>query len=242
MDPLIVSYVVATVVSLSVGVPILARGWRFRDPAVALLGAAVTFDGLEWLAWGLCIFTPAYGTPLGDGLAIFARVGISASVVCMIAFTRLTFRRDSGAARAFGWLLIAILAIGFFGSGAFAGDWTGEQTDHVWIWLEQAAQAIGYGWAAVELGGWYLKMRRRLAHGLADPLIANRVLLWGIYAGLFGMSQLLYIVGLALFGTVSMLDIPSVVLVVTAEIALWFTVFAPQWYTRWITATADATS
>jgi hypothetical protein len=242
MDPLVVSYVVATVVSLSVGVPILARGWRYRDPAVALLGAAVTFDGLEWLAWALCIFTPAYGTPLGDSLGIFSRVGISASAVCVIAFTRFTFRRDSGAALAASWLLVAALAIGFFGSGAIAGDWIGERSDYAWIWVEQVAQIIGYVWATVELCLCYLKMRRRRAHGLADPLITNRVLLWGIWAGLFALSQILYAVTLALFGPISGLDQLNAVLVVSAEIALWFTVFAPEWYTRWITATADGTS
>jgi hypothetical protein len=242
MDLLVVSYGIAIVVSLSAGVPILTRGWRHRDPAVALLGAAVTIDGIEWLAWTLCVFTPAYGTPLGDALAITSRIGIAVSVVCVIAFIGITFRRDAGVARIFSWMLLGALLIGFVGSGVAVGDWTGEGNDHVWMWIEQTAVALGYGWATAELFRCYFQMRRRRALGLADPIVTNRVLLWGLWAGGFFLAQLMYCTSLALYGAVSGLDTLTVAITVSAEIALWFAVFAPDWYLRWVRGSAPAAS
>jgi hypothetical protein len=238
MDLLIAFYGTVIAVNLSAGIPILLRSWRHRDPAVALLGAAVTIDGLEWLAWALCIFTPAYATPVGDALAIASRVGLTASVLCVIAFIRITFQREHAAGRVFSWILLAALLIGFVGSGVAVGDWTGERNDHAWMWIEQNALALSYGWAAVELIRCYLKMRRRLCVGLADPLVANRVVLWGLYAGFNFAGQLVYNTSLALFGVVSALDMLNVAFTVSGVVALWLAAFAPGWYRRWIAATA----
>jgi hypothetical protein len=209
MDLLVVSYGIAIVVSLSAGVPILTRGWRHRDPAVALLGAAVTIDGIE---------------------------------LCVIAFIGITFRRDAGVARIFSWMLLGALLIGFVGSGVAVGDWTGEGNDHVWMWIEQTAVALGYGWATAELFRCYFQMRRRRALGLADPIVTNRVLLWGLWAGGFFLAQLMYCTSLALYGAVSGLDTLTVAITVSAEIALWFAVFAPDWYLRWVRGSAPAAS
>lgn len=240
MDLLIVSYGVAIAVSFAAGVPILARGWHHRDAAVALLGAAVVIDGLEWLAWALCVFTPAYGTPLGDALAITSRIGISATVLCIIAFTRITFRREHAVARISSWSLAVALLIGFLGSGLAVGDWTGERNDHAWIWIEQAAQVLGYGWGTAELFRYYFQLKRRRALGLTDPILTNRVLLWGLYAGGLFLAMLTYCTGLALYGAISGLDVLNAAITVCAEIALWFAVFAPGWYLRWVEGSASA--
>jgi hypothetical protein len=234
------AYVVAIAVSFSVGIPVLVRSWRQRDGRLALLGAVVTFDGLEWLAWGLCLFTPAYGTPLGDALGIASRVGIAASVLCMIAFTRLAFRPDGGAARALSWLLVGALLVGFFGSG-LAGDWIGLRNDLAWVWLEQIAVTVVYGWAALEPARYHLLMRRRVTLGLAEPLVANRFLLWSAYAGLFCLSQIFWNVSLALFSGSSNLDVLGAGCTVSAEAALLLAVFPPAWYVRRVCATATST-
>lgn len=46
-----------------------------------------------------------------------------------------------------------------------------------------------YSWAAVEGFQYNAKLRRRLALGLADPLIANQFLLWGISGGLSALGS-----------------------------------------------------
>jgi hypothetical protein len=239
MDVMILSYLVAIAVSLGVGVPVLVRSWRHRDGRLALLGAAVTIDGLEWLAWGLCLFTPAYGTPLGDALAIFSRIGVAASVLCMIAFTRVAFRPGGGAARAVTWLLVGTLLAGFIGSG-LAGDWIGVRSDLHWLWLEQCALVLGYGWAALEPARYHLLMRRRVKLDLAEPLVANRFLLWSVYAGLFCLGQLVWDVGLVFYGEVSTLDVLTAGMTVGAEAALFLAVFPPVWYARRVCAAAGS--
>ena len=237
---MVLSYIVAIVVSLGVGIPVLVRSWRHRDGRLALLGAVVTFDGLEWLAWGLSLFTSANGTPLGDALGIASRAGVAMSVLCMIAFTRVAFRPEGGAARVVTWILVGALFAGFIGGG-LSGDWIGLHTDVAWLWLEQLAVALGYGWAMLEPARYHLLMRRRVTLGLAEPLVANRFLLWGVYAGGFCLSQLVYCVSLAFFGAVSNLDVLNAGLVVSAEVALFLAVFPPAWYARRVCAAATST-
>ena len=239
MDVMVLAYVVAIAVSLGVGIPVLVRSWRHRDGRLALLGAVVTFDGLEWLAWGLALFTSASGTPLGDALGIASRVGIAASVLCMIAFTRLAFRPEGNAPRVASWLLVAALLGGFLGGG-LSGDWIGVRTDLAWLWLEQFAIALAYGWGAVEALRYHLLMRRRVVHGLAEPLVANRFLLWTIYVGGFCLAQLMYCLSLAFYGAVSHMDVLNAALVVGAEVAFFLAVFPPAWYARRVDAAASA--
>jgi hypothetical protein len=237
---MVLSYLVAIAVSFGVGIPVLVRSWRHRDGRLALLGAVVTFDGLEWLAWGLSLFTSANGTPLGDGLGIASRAGITASVLCMIAFTRVAFRPEGGAARVVTWLLVGALLAGFIGGG-LSGDWIGLRSDLAWLWLEQLAVALGYGWGALETTRYHLLMRRRVTLGLAEPLVANRFLLWGVYAGLFCLSQLIYCVSLAFYGGISNLDVLVACSTVSAEAALFLAVFPPAWYARRVCAAASVT-
>ena len=239
MDVMVLSYVVAITVSFGVGIPVLVRSWRHRDARLALLGAAVTFDGLEWLAWALYLFTSASGTPLGYALGIASRVGVAASVLCMIAFTRMAFRPEGGAARVVTWLLVGALLAGFFGSG-LAGDWIGMRSDLAWVWLEQCALALGYGWAALEPARYHLLMRRRVKLDLIEPLVANRFLLWSVYAGLFCLGQLVWDVSLIFYDGISTLDVLTVGLTVGAEAALFLAVFPPVWYARCVRAAAGS--
>lgn len=237
MNVMVLAYAITISVSLGVGIPVLVRSWRHRDGRLALLGAAVTIDGLEWLAWALYLFTPAQDTPLGEGLAIGCRVGVALSVLCMIAFTRVAFRPGGGAARVFGWILVCALIAGISGSG-LAGDWSGARNDLAWVWLEQIAITLGYGWAALEPARYHLLMRRRVKLGLAEPMVANRFLLWSLYAGLFCLAQLIWNSSLAFYGGSSALDALNGSFTVCAEMALLLAVFPPAWYARRVRAAA----
>ena len=50
-------------------------------------------------------------------------------------------------------------------------------------------------WGAVESLRYYALMRRRLRLGLADPLVTNRFLLWGLGIGAAGVGSLISVVG-----------------------------------------------
>jgi hypothetical protein len=233
MNSEVVSHILAICVGLGVGIPILVKGWRTGDVPARLMGAALTFDGFEWLCWALCAFTPAYGTPLGEALAIGCRLGISAAIICMLLFTRIVFRPESRAAAAWVALLVGAMVVGFFGSGTL-GDWGGWRNDHVWNWLELSAQVVGYGWVAVESLTYYAKMKRRSAHGMADPVVTNRLLLWGVYASMYCASQTGYGFALALFEDLTELDTLLGALTITGQLSVWLAFFPPQWYASWL--------
>lgn len=229
------SHLLAIGIGLGVGIPIIRRGWKGSDVPALLLGAAVTFDGLEWLFWALCAFTPAYGTPLGEVLAVACRLGITAAILCMLAFTRTVFRPRSRAASIWALLIAAAMIVGFFGSGA-VGDWGGWRNDHIWNWIELAGQIAGYGWTAAESLTYYAKMKRRSAHGLGDPLVTNRLLLWGAYASAYCMSQIGYGVVLAIFEDLTTLDILLAGLTIAGQMSLWLAFFPPKRYASWLCA------
>ena len=195
----------------------------------------MTFDGLEWLFWTLCAFTPAYGTPLGEALAIACRLGITAAILCMLFFTRIVFRPESRAAAIWATLLAGAMVVGFFGSGT-VGDWGGWHNDHVWNWLEFAGQVAGYGWTAAESFVYYAKMKRRAAHGLADPVVVNHLLLWGVYASMYCASQTGYGFALALFEDLTTLDTLLGGLAIAGQISVWLAFFPPQRYASWLRA------
>jgi len=233
MSAELIAHILAICVSLGVGCTILQQGWRSRDLPAVLLGAAVAVDGIEWLAWSLCAFTPAYGTPLGEVFAVVCRLGITASIVCMVLFTRTVFRPGARWASSFMWLLIVAMVAGFFGSGSI-GDWGGWRNDHVWNWIELFAQITGFAWTALEPMLYYRTLKKRVALGIADPAIANRMLLWSLYAFMFCASQIGYGIVLALYENLTALDTVLAGLTIAGELALWIAFFPPAPYLRWL--------
>jgi len=229
VDLLLISYLIAVVGSFAVGVPIVVRSLRRRDTPLLLLGAAVAIDGLEWLAWTLASYTSAYETPLGFALSVTCRLGITASVLCMIQFTRLVFRPGSPAATAFAASLGGLLLLSLVASGA-VGDWEGVRNDHPWVWTEQLALMAGYGWTSVEAARQYALSRRRAVYGLGSPMAAHRLFLWSAYAGMYFLAQIVYVITLAFYGMLSDLDVLNALLTVLAQLALCTAVFTPRWY------------
>ncbi len=50
----------------------------------------------------------------------------------------------------------------------------------LWFTVRQSCIMLSYGWTAVEAFRYFALLRRRIALGLADPIVANRFLLWGV--------------------------------------------------------------
>jgi hypothetical protein len=233
VDSEIFTQVVAIAVSFGVGVPILARSAARRDRAGVLLALSVVLDGVEWSCWALSIHTPANGTPLGDALAVACRVGVSASVFCLLLFTRLAFRPAERWAGALVAALGLAMLAGLLGSGSL-GDWGGFRNDNAWIWLENAAQLGVYLWACAEPARYNAKLRRRWRLGLADPVVVNRILLWACYGGVFAISQLVWMAVVAVSESLTALDPLLVALGVAGQGALWLAFLPPLPYRRWL--------
>ena len=233
MDAEFATHLVAIIVSFGVGVPVIARAIRGHDWPAGLLGAALVFDGVEWLSWSIAVTEPVSDMRVGAALAIVCRLAISAAAVCMLAFTVSVFRRGNSVARASAFALGAALGAGFLGSGA-VGDWGGWRSDHPWVWVELGTQLLVYGWATWEPLAYHAVMRRRVALGLTSPLVAHRCLLWSAYAGMFLITQIGYMATFALPESPPALGLLLTWLTISGEVALWLAFFPPARYARWI--------
>jgi hypothetical protein len=167
--------------SLVVGGRLLVLAVRSGElPEFAVGVALLLMGGIGYPAGAI-----ARGAP---GIGALARVSLAASaMVCMVLgtagialFNWRVFRPDERwAARLVAGLGAALVASfiwqaltpGFIAAGENRGP--GLRT------LEVLA-GVSLAWAALESTSYAVKLRRRLALGLADPVLADRVRLWSI--------------------------------------------------------------
>jgi hypothetical protein len=232
---------IAVMVGIGVGTPILLKGLRTSDRAAIFLGLAVFLEGLEWLLWGISIYTPLAGTPLGDASAVGCRVAISGMAGAMLLFTREVFRPASRIANILSGVALLTMLVSFMGSGRL-GDWGGYRNDYIWIWLENLTQLAVFCWALAEPSALYVKMRKRARIGLGDAVVANRILLWSVYGAGFTLSQLLWVSVLTLYDDLASLDVVIAASAVVGQFAVWLAFFPPKRYLAWLRKGEAATS
>lgn len=249
----------------------------FGFAAVLLaLGARLVRSGLRvhgvelWL--GCFFLAGGVSMPVRFALASGAEIAADAGVVnlgcqallhagvcCLAGFIWRTFRPGDRNGRAI-FLGIVVLLCGnllLFGvTGAYALQGT---RIHV---VQSASLALVFAWAFVEAARYHARIRRRAALDLADPVVANRFLLWTLWTG--GLTILPIVVTtvrvvdlLAPAGSPStaggalgtnaawtLVAIRTALIPVIPVIAgsLWLSFFPPQGYRDWIRARHAAQS
>ena len=199
-----------------------------------IVGYAVEFAGME-----LASSHPV----VGFWLRAFANLCYA---ICIHVYLLFTWRVFAPGNR---WAMGAVVALTL----ALAIGWMGEvlttqfgfaatRFSAPWFWLAFVPRMLGMGWASFEALVHYTKLRRRIVLGLADPLAANRLLLWALAAlsewmiyGVVAMTILAgrpedYITGRAAFW-VSAFG-------VSGAVCMWFGFFPPRPYEGWIVARA----
>ena len=230
-EPYLNALVIAA--SFAVGLPILRKSRAARDRPAMLLAAALLIDGLEWVLWSFYLYWPESESWISDASAVACRVGIDAAVVCLGLFTWKTFHREDRLAAIAFWLALGALLSGFLGSGVL-GDWRGFRADHPWIWLEVIAQISVAAWVGAAPALYYRRLRKRIAIGLADPVVANKFALWAIYGASYCAVQILFAVALAWQQDYLTLDPISIALTLAGTGALWLAFFPPGPYQAWL--------
>lgn len=176
-------------VTLAIGARLMLLSARTRQLPELLIGAALLLlAGLGYPLSAVAREVPDLAgstrAVLGATGGLLAAIGLSANT----GFTWVLFRRGVP------WANALLASIGLGASGLFVaqsvvGGWAGGEL--FWGWLP-AWITVSFGWASLECGRYHLLLRRRLRLGLADPVVADRFLL---YAAATGLAVLINLVG-----------------------------------------------
>jgi hypothetical protein len=172
-----------TIASCVVGARLLVRARRSR-------GVPELLAGLTYLC------APGLGYPLGivsdqipnRALALpmnlVGEVLLVSGLSCYLFFTVRVFRRSSPWARASAWLgTAALLYAGLATEYAVIAYPDPEEAfahSHAPLATLLVVLLVTFGWTGLEGVRYYGMMRKRMALGLADAVVTNRFLLWGL--------------------------------------------------------------
>lgn len=199
---------------------------------------------------------------LGDsGLALSdktTRLLIAAYMLCnsiggcaIYIFTWRTFRMGRAWPLAFVGLAIATVAFAYVVNAA-TGQFEIRVLPSAAYWVERGVFLSGMAWMSIESLRYWRALQRRARIGLADPLLCNRFLLWGIWAAAVGVlassdliARLAYV---WLTGETQTLLVDEAMPIIVVTVAttslcgavaagtLWLTFFPTRGYARWIDA------
>jgi hypothetical protein len=227
---------------LAVGIRLLAI-WR-RSRQIPELLAALAFLCLGPIAFTLSVTGSRLVEATPDLARLFAALA-SASAgfgsVCAAGFTVVVFRPESRLARAAVGALAAALAACWIGVGLTHG-YDVRRTPGAFRYGGQLIRLAVLFWAAVEAFVYWSFMRRRLGYGLADPIVTNRLALWGT-----GMAMGATALAIGFFagslrgpGSAALFEASIAATGLVASAALWLAFHPPERYRAWIARRAGA--
>lgn len=247
-------YVISTaafaLIALAVGARLLLLSRRTGEYPERLLGVGIMLTAS--FGYGLLMFA-VIGRQTAADPSAFGWTAITAcgwalhdiGVVCQLAFVVAVFRPNERWARILACAMAALLWFSLAGFGATGGFLGGAILSN-WYWAGFLVIGSYQAWMAFESFRYWAMMRRRTRLGLADPLVTNRFLLWGI-AALCAVAAI-WMVNLPAFAGVALgskeapgLQAVSLLLAslfgTTAVATYWFTFFPPAWYRERLAAT-----
>ncbi len=217
----------------------LAQWRRTRALPELLLGLGVL--GIGPVGFGLIVLAAVAGAHQPDApslLAGLSALAVGGGAAAKAIFNWKIYHPSSRAVAAIAFAAIALLVLAIVGDARSTGFAPAAWMQPGWILVRQGVQVGVLLWGACEALRWWLRMRRRLRIGIADPLVANRFLLWGIGAGMAGSGSLIgMLVGLAYGQPMNELPLLTLVLSIcglVAAVALWLAFAAPAWWKLWI--------
>jgi hypothetical protein len=225
------------IVSSILGIRLLFMAVRNQALPELLLGVAFLCGGtLGALIEANALVLGERGFNAGPLLAAGKTFGLI-GMISNCLFTWWVFRRDDRwALGVIGgislWQLVAF--IGHFWSGAF----TTAAVQPLWFWIEFIGRLASPTWLGIEAALYWMAMRRRLAIGLGDAIVANRFALWALASAsgvvfLFTSVPPLYVTD----GLWIALDLTLFALAgISTAAAYWLAFFPPATYARYVEA------
>ncbi len=181
-----------------------------------------------------------FGGPAGQVWAplwIASEALTQMGIVCMYAFTQRVFRPRVGWARAIVVAAAIALATCLIGAArrfvAAPPDALSVVAAGGWMLACQILYGGAFAWSAAEGLHQFVASRRRLALGLADPLVTDRFRLFAIYGiastGISIANAVAVVLGLDI--SVSLLVLlPLALLAPIAAGAMYLAILPPSWY------------
>jgi hypothetical protein len=229
-------------VGTATGARLLLLARRTRRAPELLLGCSL----FAYAAVGqpLVVVSPALGERFGSD-ARFAGVlvglaAIALSVTSSYLFNRSVFRPDAGWARVAGWLGGSLAIGAALLILASLPERAGNPTPGVkaGVALLSIDFALCNLWSAFESLRYYGLMRRRRALGLADPIVTNRFLLWGVGTSTIGLVSFATIACAAAGQSPAVHPVPLLLTALSgcvASCSFYLAFFPPGGYRRYLT-------
>ena len=168
-----------------VGFRLLALGRRTRQQPELLMGLGLVLVAVLGGPLAFVGRLPALvSTPFGDGLFAAGLAATQTGIALFCVFTWLVFRQ--GTLWATLLLVLAVGALGVEWLGLLHASARGRTLEEIlphtrpWGVAIVSTLALAFGWTGCEAWAYHHRLRRQLALGLGDPIVANRMRLWAI--------------------------------------------------------------
>lgn len=230
------------VAALSVGLRLLALAARTRRAPELLIGLAVL--GIGPVGFGLQTVAGRVADPaLAEPLATAAAAALALGVWAKLAFNWLVYRPESRVALA-TMLALGVAVAAHLLAQPLLGSFLDAARDPRLVGARGALQASALGWGSLEALGCWVRLRRRARIGLADPVLVNRFLMWGIAAGAAAQGTAIGVVT-SLASGASALESPAILVSSSAHgfvaaLGMWLAFTPPGVYLRWLRASPAA--
>jgi len=241
MHPLIiVGFVAFYLVSFAVGVRLLMLWMRTYALPELLMGVGVL--GLGPIGFGgSAVSAQLQSSDPALAQIVFAISGLAglSGAIATCLFNWLVFRPQSRVGMALT-IAVGLSLLGIYAGRAisigFVPDATARSTSNV----QFAITAFALLWGAFESLRYWALMRKRSSLGLADPVVTNRFLMWGIGSGMAAIGTGIATIVSMLSG-VSTLESPGIVASSSAHgfvsaLAIWLAFLPPARYQQWLRA------
>jgi hypothetical protein len=231
-----IGFVAFMVSSLVIGIRLLVLWSRSRRLPELLIACGIL--GIGPVGFALTLVA----TTSGDALPTFASVCLAAALLSTSAgafataiFNWRVFRPDSSGLRVVVGI-VAVLFVGAFVWEAITSGFADPNAAASGFRPYSVLSTIILLWGAAESLRYFAMMRRRAKLGLADPLVTNRFLLWGLGIGAAGVGSAISVTVCTVTGQ-HMLAIPWVTISnslhgLTAAVLMWVAFIPPGFYRR----------
>lgn len=234
----LVGFGVFFVASLAIGVRLVALAGRTRRLPELLIGTAIlcigpTAMGSMMIARAIVASSPGASRALtAFGFAAIAFGATAASV-----FNWQVFRPERASARAWVFVTGALFTVAIASEAALT-RFADPMRPGAGGLLVSTVSAANLLWGSGEALLYWRVMRRRLRLGLADPLVANRFLLWGVGIGAAGVGSTVSLAAQLVTGR-AMTDMPAIMLSnslhgLTAAVLMWVAFLPPAAWKRFV--------